>query len=62
MEANLHARRFAKLISVEAIAYLRVFREFYGQVQIGAGLTLAEIEERWIAPPRIVAEWFSLFA
>jgi xanthine dehydrogenase small subunit len=62
VEANLRGRRFSKLIGVEAIPDLRVFRESSGQVQIGAGLTLSEIEALWTGAPRIVEEWFPLFA
>ena len=62
VEANLRGRRFATLISIEAIPALRVFRESDGQVQIGAGLNLSEIESLWAGAPRIVEEWFPLFA
>lgn len=62
VEANLRGRRFTTLISLEAIPALLDFRESDGQVQIGAGLTLSDIESLWTGAPRIVKEWFPLFA
>ena len=62
VDANLRGRRFATLISLEAIPELRVFRDSGSQVQIGAGLTLSEIESLWTEAPGIVKEWFPLFA
>lgn len=62
VEANLRGRRFSALISLEAISELRVFRDLDCQVEIGAGLTLSEIESLWTEAPRIVTEWFPLFA
>ena len=33
-----------------------------GEVEIGAGLTLSEIEARWVDAPPVMREWFALFA
>jgi xanthine dehydrogenase small subunit len=55
VEANLKQRRFPHLVSVEAIADLRVFRDDESRIEIGAGLPLSEIE----ALPR---EFIDLFA
>ena len=62
VEINLRGKRFKTLISIEGIPGLQVFRESDGQVQIGAGLTLNEIELLWTNAPRIIEEWFPLFA
>ena len=62
VESNLHYRRWPMLISTEALTELRVFREESGHVEIGAGLSLSEIESMWSAAPPVVKEWFPLFA
>jgi len=62
VEANLRGRRFPLLVSVEAIPELRVFRDSEDEVEIGAGLTLSEIEALWQDAPAIAREWFPLFA
>jgi xanthine dehydrogenase small subunit len=62
VESNLRGRRFPHLVSVEAIAELRVFRETPEAVEIGAGLTLEEIRERWTTAPPVLDEWLALFA
>ncbi len=62
VESNLRGRRFECLISLEALAELRVFRETEDEVEIGAGLTLSEIDARWKAPPQVWREWLPLFA
>jgi len=62
VEANIRGRKFGTLISLEAIPDLRIFRETEGQVQLGAGLSLSEIEQRWLSAPQAVKEWFPLFA
>jgi xanthine dehydrogenase small subunit len=62
VESNLRGRRFARLISLEALQELRVFRESAGDVEIGAGLTLSEIEGRWTNAPPVWSEWLRLFA
>ncbi|MEO8370674.1 MAG: FAD binding domain-containing protein [Candidatus Solibacter sp.] len=62
VEANLRGRRFPLLVSVEAIPELRVFRDAADEVEVGAGLTLSEIEALWLGAPPIVREWFPLFA
>src|SRR5260370_20250556 len=62
VEANLRGRRWPLLVSVEAVPELRVFRDSPGEVEIGAGLTLSEIEARWLDAPQAIREWFPLFA
>ena len=58
VESNLKGRRFPYLISVEALPELRIFRETDTSYEIGAGLTLGEIE----LPHRVWDEWRTLFA
>jgi len=62
VEANLRGRRFPLLVSVEALPELKVFRDSGDEVEIGAGLTLSEIEALWQDAPPIAREWFPLFA
>ena len=62
VEANLRGRRWPLLVSLEVVPELRVFRDTGGEVEIGAGLTLSEIEARWVDAPRVMHEWFELFA
>src|SRR5689334_5415545 len=45
------------LISVEALSELRVYRESAGEIEIGAGLTLNEIQ----LPHPVWTEWRELF-
>lgn len=59
---NLRGDRMAHLISIEAVPELREFRHSGQFVEIGAALTLAEIEERWTKAPRVIGEWLDLFA
>jgi xanthine dehydrogenase small subunit len=62
VEANLRARRFSQLVSVEAMAELKVFRDTEIEVEIGSALTLSEVEAHWVNAPPIAREWFPLFA
>ena len=62
VEANLRGRRWPLLVSVEALPELHTFHDGPEEVEIGAGLSLAEIEARWTAAPAVVREWFPLFA
>jgi len=62
VERNLRGRRWPLLISTEALPELRHFQETNDAIEIGAGLTLSEIEERWTAPPAAIRQWFALFA
>jgi xanthine dehydrogenase small subunit len=59
---NLHGERFDHLVSIENIAELRSFRDTADAVEIGAGLTLSEIGERWSEAPAVVHDWLRLFA
>jgi len=62
VESNLRGRRFKNLISVEALSELRVFRESERAVELGAALTLSEIESHWTEAPAFFREWLALFA
>lgn len=62
VESNLRGRRFDWLISLEAMEELRGFRESENEIEIGAGLALSEIDERWKNPPAVWKEWLPLFA
>ena len=62
VESNLRARRFPCLISVEALPELRTFRETSQEVELGAALTLSEIEALWQGAPAVFHEWLALFA
>ncbi len=59
---NLNGERFSHLVSVENLAELRAFRDDAYSVEIGAGLTLSEIGERWNSAPPVFHEWLKLFA
>lgn len=62
VEANLRDRRWAVLISVEALPELRRFQDTDYAITIGAGLDLSEIGERWRDAPAVLDEWLRLFA
>jgi len=62
VESNLRARRWRHLVSLEAIAELREFREDEDSLAIGAGLPLNEIARRWSDAPSVVHDWLRLFA
>jgi xanthine dehydrogenase small subunit len=59
---NLRHERFPHLISLEGVPELREFEDREDCVEIGAGLTLTEIEERWVSMPAFFREWLRLFA
>jgi xanthine dehydrogenase small subunit len=59
---NLQDRRYSHLISVEAIRELRQFQNDDDAVEIGAALTLTEIDEHWHDAPPVFREWLPLFA
>jgi xanthine dehydrogenase small subunit len=58
VESNLRLKRFPYLIGLEALPELRVFRESESEIEIGAALTLGEID----LPHPVWAEWQMLFA
>jgi len=62
VESNLRGRRFEYLVSVEALSELRIFRETDKVLELGAALTLSEIESHWAEPPAFFREWLALFA
>ncbi len=61
VESNLRGRRFEHLVSVEALSELRVFRETDRAFELGAALTLSEIESHWTKAPAFFREWLALF-
>ena len=62
VESNLRHRRWPHLISVETVPELRTFSDADSEVQLGAALTLQEIEELWTSAPDTVKHWLRLFA
>ena len=62
VESNLRDRRWNTLVSLDAVSELRVLRETPAEVEIGAGLTLSEVESRWESAPPVLREWFPLFS
>ncbi len=62
VESNLRGRRFGHLVSLERLPELRSFEETPTFVEIGAALTLDEIETRWRGAPPFFSEWLDLFA
>ncbi|MGP0070640.1 MAG: xanthine dehydrogenase small subunit [Bryobacteraceae bacterium] len=62
VESNLRARRWAHLVSLEAIAELREFSETARSVIIGGAMPLNEIALRWSGAPQVVGQWLRLFA
>jgi xanthine dehydrogenase small subunit len=62
VESNLRSRRFADLVSVEAIAELRAVVETDAAVTLGAALPLADIAWRWRGAPAVLHDWLELFA
>jgi xanthine dehydrogenase small subunit len=59
---NIRRQRFPHLIALEGVPELREFHDGGSHVEIGAALTLSEIESIWISAPPVLAEWLSLFA
>src|SRR5579863_6836156 len=62
VESNLRARRWAHLVSLEAIGELREFSESATSVVIGGAMPLNEIAQRWSGAPQVVDQWLRLFA
>ena len=62
VESNLRGRRFSHLISVEGLPELRSFHETEQEVELGAALTLSEIETHWQNAPSVLHDWMELFA
>lgn len=59
---NLRHRRFPHLISLDGVPEVREFRDTPDSVEIGAGLTLTEIGDRWTGAPDMFHDWLRLFA
>ena len=59
---NLRDHRYTHLISLEGVPELRECFEDAEGIEIGAGLTLSEIEDCWEKAPRFFREWLALFA
>ena len=62
VESNMRARRWAHLVSLEAIAELREFSESARSVIIGGAMPLNEIAKGWSGAPQVVDQWLRLFA
>jgi xanthine dehydrogenase small subunit len=62
VESNLKGKRFERLISVELLPELHVFEDSAGFVELGAALTLGDIERQWRDAPPFFGEWLELFA
>jgi xanthine dehydrogenase small subunit len=62
VEANLRYKRWAHLISVDAVPELHEFAETATSVRIGAAVPLSDIGQRWRGAPGVVHEWLALFA
>jgi len=62
VESNVRGKRWAHLVSLEAIDELREFSETASSVRLGAALPLSDIERQWRTAPDVLAEWLELFA
>jgi len=64
VESNLKFRRFAHLVSLEGVPELRMFRDTAGALELGAGLSLGEIERASLPEPfaSLAASWLPQFA
>jgi len=62
VESNLRGRRFAHLVSVDAIDELREYSETDASIRIGAALPLSDIARQWRDAPDAFAEWLTVFA
>jgi xanthine dehydrogenase small subunit len=62
VDANLRGARWPLLVSVEGVPELKAFSETAHAIEIGAGLALSEIQERWTSAPAAAGAWFHLFA
>jgi xanthine dehydrogenase small subunit len=59
---NLRHHRFPHLVSLDGVSELCEFRNAPDCVEIGAGLTLTEIGERWTDAPDLFRDWLRFFA
>jgi xanthine dehydrogenase small subunit len=62
VESNLRGRRFAHLVSIDAIDELREYSETATSVRIGAAMTLTDVARGWGDAPAAFGEWLTLFA
>ena len=62
VESNLRGRRFAHLVSVDAIDELREYSDTDASVRIGAALPLTDVGRRWREAPIAFVEWLTRFA
>ena len=62
VESNLRHRRWAHLVSVEALDELHECSETSSSVRIGAALPLDAIDRQWRGAPDVWREWLALFA
>ena len=59
---NIRQQRFPHLISLENVPELRECHNEPAHVEMGAALTLREIEVLWADAPPVLTEWLALFA
>ena len=62
VEWNLRGRRFARLLSLDAVEELHAFTNGPTAIRIGAALPLTDIGRLWTDAPAAVREWLDLFA
>jgi xanthine dehydrogenase small subunit len=62
VESNLKGRRWAHLVSLEAIDELHECSENSESVKLGAALPLTDIGQHWVNAPEVFHEWLELFA
>jgi xanthine dehydrogenase small subunit len=62
VESNLRFRRWAHLVSLDAVPELHEFSDTPEYVRIGGALPLTEIALWWRKAPEIFREWLPLFA
>jgi xanthine dehydrogenase small subunit len=62
VESNLRAKRWAHLVSVDALDELHAVEETSSCIRIGAAVPLTDIGRRWTSAPSVIHEWLMLFA
>ncbi len=65
VEANLRYSRWERMVGLEALDELKIFQDTQSVLELGAGLSLSEIEayvHAMLDAPQALQEWFKLFA
>lgn len=62
VDVNLHQARAPVTIALDGLTELRTLLKTTDYLEIGAGLSLSEIEQRLAGSVPLLAEWFPLFA